>query len=71
MNSINGHILEEIEGCEELQNFATSNNMLERDLPSSMGSLKSLKILNLANNSLSGSIPTALSHLPNKINSSC
>ena len=29
MNSINGHIPEQIEGCEELQKFAASNNMLQ------------------------------------------
>jgi Leucine-rich repeat (LRR) protein len=67
MNSLSGLIPEEIKGCEMLQNFAASNYMFEGEIPSSISYLQSLRrILNLANNSLSGPIPISLlSYLSN------
>ena len=39
----------QLHGCEELKNVTASNNQLQGDITSSMGLLKSLKILNLPN----------------------
>ncbi|KAI3739073.1 hypothetical protein L2E82_29457 [Cichorium intybus] len=56
-NNLGGEVLEEINGCQELGDFAASNNKLEGEISSSNGQLQSHKILNLANNTLPGSIP--------------
>ncbi|KAL5207335.1 hypothetical protein ABZP36_031770 [Zizania latifolia] len=39
-------------------------NFLVGDIPTSLGNIKSLRLLNFSHNSLSGSIPIALSNLP-------
>lgn len=63
MNSLEGHIPEELGGLESLVSLDLFHNNLTGQIPPSLSKLSNLKFLRLNNNRLTGRIPRALTKL--------